>query len=235
MKQLHPDLWIADAPLRFGGLEVGARMTVMRLASGALLLHSPIAASAEVVGEVQTLGRVAHLVAPNRFHHLYVGEWKQACPEATVHAAPGVDRKRADLAIDGVLTDEPEPGWRGEVDQVLLVGAPLVNEVVFFHRASATLLVSDLAFHVGPESPTLTRAAFRLMGAYGRLTPTLLERLLVRDREGFRRALERVLQWPFERVVVAHGSVKEHGGRDELVRGYAWVLGDGPRPEGGRR
>lgn len=225
MRQLHSDLWIADAPLRFLGLEVGARMTVVRLPGPRLLLHSPIAAAADLVREVQALGPVAYLVAPNRFHHLFVGEWQRACPDASIYVAPGLDTKRADLAIAGVLADAPEPGWKDAIDQVRVDGFPLANEVVFFHRPSDTLIVSDLAFNVGPGSPPLTRLAFRLAGGYGRLAPTLLERLFVRDRAAFRRSLERILEWPFDRVVVAHGEVSESGGRDELVRGYAWALG----------
>jgi hypothetical protein len=133
--------------------------------------------------------------------------------------------KRADLTIAGVLADEPEPGWKDAVDQVLVGGFPFANEVIFFHRPSATLIATDLAFNVGSSSPPLTRLVFRLAGAYGRLSPTLLERLLVRDRRAFRQSLERILEWPFDRVVVAHGNVCERGGREELVRGYSWVLG----------
>jgi hypothetical protein len=227
MKQLHSDLWISDSPLRFLGLEVGARMTVVRLPGGKLLLHSPIAATADLVRDVKALGPVAYLVAPNRLHHLFVGDWQRACPDASTYVAPGLDTKRADLAITGVLAEEPEPGWKGSVDQVLLGGIPFANEVVFFHRPSATLIATDLAFNIGPSSPPLTRLAFRLGGAYGRLSPTLLERILVRDRAAFRQSLERILAWPFERVVMAHGEVSEKGGREELVRGYSWVLGEG--------
>jgi glyoxylase-like metal-dependent hydrolase (beta-lactamase superfamily II) len=100
-----------------------------------------------------------------------------------------------------------------------------VNEVVFFHRPSKTLIATDLAFNVGASSPFPTRFAFRLARAYGRLSPTLLERLMIRDRAAFRRSLKRILEWPFERVVVAHGEVSETGGRGELERGYAFVLG----------
>ena len=227
MQQLHSDLWITDSSLRFLGLEVGARMTVVRLPGPKLLLHSPIAAAVELVREVEALGPVAYLVAPNRFHHLFVGEWQQACPEASVYVAPGLDTKRPDLEIAGVLTDEPETGWAETVDQILMGGFPLANEVVFFHRPSTTLIATDLAFNVGSSSPPLTRLAFRLGGAYGRLSPTLLERLFVRDRPAFRRSLERILEWPFDRVVVAHGEVSERGGREELVRGYRWVLSGG--------
>jgi hypothetical protein len=227
LQQLHRDLWVAGARLRFLGLEVGARMTVVRLPGPRLLVHSPIAAAADLVRDVTSLGPVAYLVAPNRFHHLFVGEWQRACPGAATYVAPGLDTKRADLAVAGVLGDDPEPGWKGPLDQTLLRGFPLANEVVFLHGPSATLIAADLAFNVGSSSPPLTRLAFRLAGAYGRLSPTLLERLLVRDRAAFRHSLERILEWSFDRVVVAHGEVLETGGREALLRGYSWVLSGG--------
>jgi len=227
LQQLASDLWIADAPLRFFGLEVGARMTVVRLRGRQLLLHSPIGASPELVREVAALGPVAYLVAPNLLHHLFVAEWQRACPEAELYVAPGLDSKRADLPIAGVLGEEPEPGWKGDLDQLVVAGFPFANEVVFFHPSSATLIATDLAFNIRASSPPLTRLTFRSMGAYGRLSPSLLERLLVRDREAFRHSLERILEWPFDRVVVSHGDVSETGGREELVRGYSWVLGEG--------
>ncbi|MCP4004300.1 MAG: DUF4336 domain-containing protein, partial [bacterium] len=191
------------------------------------LLHSPIAATPDLVREVKALGPVAYIVAPNRLHHLFISEWQRACPDALLYVAPGLDTKRADLAFEGVLGDEPEPGWKDVVDQVLIGGFPFANEVVFFHRPSATLIATDLAFNIGASSPPLTRAAFRLARTYGRLAPTLLERLLVRDRAAFRNSLERILGWPFDRIIVAHGEVSENGGREELVRGYSWILGGG--------
>lgn len=228
MRQLHSDVWVAESPLRFLGLEVGSRMTVVRLPGPKLLLHSPIAPTAELVREIDSLGPVAYLVAPNRFHHLSIGKWLETHSEAQVYVAPGLDEKRSDLKIAGVLTDEPEAGWAEAMDQVLLEGLPLVNEVVFFHRASQILIATDLAFNVGSSSPLLTRTVFRLARAYGSLSPTLLERLMLRDRSAFRRSLQRVLAWPFERVIVAHGEVSESGGREELERGYAWVLEERP-------
>jgi hypothetical protein len=227
MQRLHSDLWITDCPLRFLGVELGARMTIVRLPGPKLLLHSPLAATADLVREVTALGPVAYIVAPNRLHHLFVNDWQRACPDASTYVAPGLDTKRADLTITGVLADEPEPGWKGVLDQVLLGGFPYANEVVFFHRPSATLIATDLAFNIGSSSPPLTRLAFRLGGTYGRLSPTLFERLLVRDRTAFRHSLERILEWPFERVVVAHGDVSEKGGREELVSSYSWLLGGG--------
>lgn len=227
LKRLDANLWIADQPLRFLGLELGARMTIVRLSTGALLLHSPIQPSPALVSAVEALGPVAAIIAPNRFHHLFAGAWQAGRPDVPLFAAPGLETKRPDLPIAGPLGDRPEPIWQDDLDQVPIRGLPLLNEVVFFHRATRTLIASDLAFHIGPGHPLATRLFIRITGTEGGLAPTLFERLLVRDRRSARESLRRVLEWPFERVVVAHGTVLESGGRAALARGYAWLLEGG--------
>src|SRR5690606_17041663 len=97
LRALDQDLWIADQPLRFLGLELGARMTVVRFGGDRLVLHSPIARSPSLEAELAVLGRPAILIAPNRFHHLYVGDWQAVHPEASLLVAPGLVRKRPDL------------------------------------------------------------------------------------------------------------------------------------------
>ncbi len=205
-------------------------MTVVRLPSSKLLLHSPIACSRELSERVAALGSPEFLIAPNRFHHIYVQDWQAAYPHCRLHVAPGLEQKRPDLAVTGVLDEHPLPDWSDVVDQALVKGFPLSNEVVFFHKPSRTLIASDLAFNVGSTSPAITRLAFRMAGAYGRLSTTLLERLLVRDRAAFRRSLERILRWPISRVIVAHGTVLEIGGQEALAKAYDWVLGTGGKP-----
>ncbi|MGH9203992.1 MAG: DUF4336 domain-containing protein, partial [Vicinamibacterales bacterium] len=56
LRELASDLWIADQPLRFFGIELGARMTIVRLPSSQLLLHSPIACSRELIERLAVLG-----------------------------------------------------------------------------------------------------------------------------------------------------------------------------------
>ncbi len=199
-------------------------MTVICLPDARLLLHSPIALTDDLAREVEALGTVTYLVAPNKLHHLFVADWQQTFPEALAYVAPGLETKRPDLQVAGLLGGEPESGWADRVEQVLLEGFPFANEVVFFHRPSATLIATDLAFNFGPGSSKLTRLVFRLGGTHDRLSPTHLERMLVRDRAAFRRSMERILAWPFERIVVAHGDVSESGGREELLAGYSWLL-----------
>ncbi len=224
LRELARDLWVAERPQRFYGLEVGTRMTVIRLADGSLLLHSPVALDTELRRELDALGRVRFSVAPNRVHHLYAGNVAEAYPEARLWVGPGLERKRPDLVFAGVLGDEAPAEWTGQLDQVFFRGRPYENEVVFFHRASRTLIVCDLAFNFGPSAAAPTRLLMRLLRSYGRFGPSKLDPLLIRDRRAARQSLEHILGWDFDRVVVAHGDVLESGGHDALRQGYAWLL-----------
>jgi len=217
------DLWVADRPLRFVGLEVGSRMTVLRLAGGRLAVHSPIRPDAGLLDAVSRLGSVAWLIAPNRFHHLSLGAWAEAFPESEILVAPGLPEKRPDLRSATLLSGSGCDEWSGELDVLPIEGLPLLREFVFLHRSTRTLVAADLAFNLGADSPLATRVAIRLGGRLGELAPTAVEKLLIRDRRAFRASLDRVLAWPFDRVIVSHGAIVETGGRQALARGYDWL------------
>jgi hypothetical protein len=224
LTQLAENLWVAERPQSFYGLPVGTRMTVIRLGGGRLLLHSPVALDPELRRQLDALGQVRFAVAPNRLHHLYAGAVAQAYPGTRLWVAPGLERKRPDLVFEAVLTDEAPEEWRGEVDQTFFRGRPYENEVAFFHRASRTLVLCDLAFNIGPRAAPLTRLLMKLIRSYGRLGPSTLDPLLIRDRRAARESLERILAWDFDRIIVSHGDVLESGGHEILRRGYSWLL-----------
>jgi len=224
MRQLAPDLWIVERPQRFAGFELGTRMTVVRLASGDLFLHSPVSLTPDLAAELTRLGRPRIAVAPNLLHHLYAGEYVAAYPELKLHLAPGLARKRPDLRAAGVLDGQARHDWSEQIDEELVRGYPMLNEVAFCDRASRTLMVSDLLFNIHAESPFATRLAFRLVGGYGHCGPSALERFLIRDRAAARASLERILTWDFDRIVLAHGRIVENGGHTTLRDGYGWLL-----------
>ena len=80
-------VWLASDPVRILGMRLTATMTALRLGDGSLLLYSPVAATAERRAALAALGPVAHLYAPNLYHHRWIGEWAAAFPAARVHAA----------------------------------------------------------------------------------------------------------------------------------------------------
>jgi hypothetical protein len=224
LRELASNLWVTERRLRFLATEIGTRMTVIRLGSGELFVHSPVRLDDSTRQDLDALGPVRHVVAPSLFHHLYVADYPAAYPEAKLYAAPGLPEKRRDVSFHTVLGDQAPAEWGGEIECLAFRGAPIANEVVFLHRPSRTLLLTDLAFYIGSESPPATRILFRLLGAYGRFGPTLLERLILRDRGAARRSFEQILAWDFDRVIVAHGRVLDTGGPEALRRGYGWLL-----------
>jgi hypothetical protein len=216
-------LHVLEVPFRAGGMELGGRMTVIRLPGGGLWLHSPVRLEAAVRAAVDVLGPVRFLVAPNLMHHLHMKDWAAAYPEARVVALAGLRRKQPGLRIDVELTDTPDAGYAEVISQQPLRGMPKLEELAFLHRPSKTLLLTDVAFHIRQSPSWLTRTYLRLSGPYGKLGPTLLLKSLVKDRPALRASVESVLGWDFERVVVCHGEVLEHGGREALRSGFAWL------------
>lgn len=224
LRALDRDLWTLDQPLRVGGLDLGVRTTVIRLRDGGVLVHAPGPLVAAARAEIEALGPMRALVAPNLLHHMFLADSKRAFPQARVFGAPGLREKLAPTPIDEILGDAPPPLWAGELDQLLVRGAPSMNEVVFLHRASRTLLCLDLCFNVRRSTSLFTRLFMRANGAWDRFGPSRLFRYtILRDARAVRESVDRILTWDFERVCVAHGDVLESGGRDALRESFAWL------------
>lgn len=204
-----------EAPQRFLGLEIGARMTVIEI-GGDLLLHSPIDVEPEQLAE---LGTPRWLLAPNRLHHLYVAPWLARGLESW--AAPGLPEKRPDLRFDHVV-DAPGAPFGPEVWLMPLRCFPFTNEVVLLHRPSRTLVVTDLVFHFTPDTPWLTRQVMWLSGAYPGCRASALERLGM-DRRVARQEIGTLLELDFDRLILSHGAVIEKGGREALREAYRWL------------
>ena len=222
LEPIADEVWLKARSLRFFGVETGTRMTIVRLAAGGLFVHSPVPLADGLREAVDALGPVKAIVAPSLFHHLSVGEWMKAYPKAVLCACPGLERKRKDLPWARVLGDGPEPEWRGELDQVFFGARSLENEVVFFHRASGTLICADAVFNLAHHPSLFTRIVAFLMwnrkpGA------TVFERVLIRDRAAARAQVDRMLAWNADRIVLAHGALVPTGGRDVLRQAYAWL------------
>lgn len=202
----------------------GTRMTLVRLANGALLMHSPVAIDDALRAEIGKLGPVAAIVSPNKLHHLHLASAHRAFPEAKLFASPGLSPKVPDLPFDDGLGDAPSPIWAADLEQRVVRGSRVMQEVVFFHAASRTLIVADLCEHFGPHSPWSLRVLTRLARMYGRPRMPPDWQLSFRDRAATRESFERILAWDFDRVILAHGALLESGAKAVFEREYAWAL-----------
>jgi hypothetical protein len=222
LQELHTDsLWVAALPFRFLGLEMGARMTIVRLADRSLLVICPIDLTPPLRAELDALGTVRAVVAPNRFHYLCVAEYSRSFADAAIFLAPGLKLKG--VSVKGTLGESAEPLWRDVLDQTFFLGNKLEQEVVFYHRASQTLILTDLCFNLDHSPNLWQRVMSRIFGTNRGFGPSFLSRVTTRDRKAARASLRRVLKWDFDRVIVAHGVILHSGGKAALQKAFRWL------------
>ncbi len=221
------DIWTVDGPdVPSMGFRFPTRMAVLKLSGDDLFIWSPIALTEELRHAVDEIGRVRCLVAPNSLHHLYLLEWKDAYPEADIYAAPGLQKRRPDLPLNGELGRAPASIWSDRIDQVVVRGNVITTEVVFFHRSSATVLFTDLLQNYEPGWFTgwqgLIARLDLLIGARPRVPRKF--RVGFIDRGAARESVHSILTWPAKNVLMAHGTPVVGGGADYIKDAFAWLL-----------
>lgn len=234
LKPVAEDIWIADGPIiRFGmpwpKMPFPTRMTVIRLSDGGLFIHSPTEAEKSLIGEVEALGPPRWLIAPNRIHYWWIADWHAAFPDARAWLAPRV-REQAGERISFETTELGHGNgypWDEEVETLAVEGS-YMTEIVFFHRASRTLVLTDLienfeARRLGPFMRILARLG-GVLAPDGQMPRDM--RLTYRDREGLKAAVETMIGWDPERIILAHGKWFRENGAMELRRAFRWVLDD---------
>lgn len=230
-KPVAPDLWVVDGgPMSVAGMPIPIRMTVIRLADGSLVLHSPTRFSFPLRAQLEALGPVRHLVAPNTAHWSFMKEWQGHFPDATSWVAPTLKERpavqKAGLKIDQVLADGAPAAWNGEIEVVVVRGRPIA-EAVLFHRASRSMVLTDLVVNVEPEKlPGLLKIGARLVGsaAPGGKAPIYARAAFKAGGSEAAAAAQRLVALDPERVIFAHGRWFEQNGREQLQQSLRWLL-----------
>lgn len=210
-------LWTLARPLRFMGVEVGTRMSVAQL-DGGLWVSSPVSLDEPLREAIEDLGRpVRWVAAPNRYHHLYAGDFAEAFPEAELIGPPGLKAKRGDLDWNRIVDEEASIG---DLELLRIHGMPMLDELVFFHRPSRTLIVADLLMNTEPTGKVFTDLVMKLDGvASGQPEVSRLFRAFaIRDRKALLASIDRLLAWDFDRLIVCHGRNLERGAKDVVAQ-----------------
>ncbi len=232
LKPVDENIWIADGPLiTFKGVPFPTRMTVIRLASGGLFIHSPIELTEKLKAEIDQLGVVEHLISPNKIHYWWIGKWGEIYPTAVKWASPGARKaaQKQGWTFDRDLAEVADPIWDLDLNQLIVHGSRFLEEVVFFHKPSRTLILADLIenFEGRKIRSPILRFLIKLAGNYdpdGKLPIDL--RLSYWGRHASLRAtIQTLLDWQPERIILAHGRWYESNGTAELKRAFRWVKG----------
>ena len=232
LKPVAESLWIVDGPPPpGGGCRLPTRSVVLRLADGGLWVHAPTRPGAGLRRELDALGPVAHLVVPNPRHLTWAADWAAAYPQAELWAAPGVAARaqRAGLALPGLReldAGRAEAAWRAEMAQLVPRGHRRFREAVFFHHATATLILADLvqALETSRMHP-VCRPGVWLSGVDDSDPKMPLSlRLGLRDGAALAEDIETLIGWAPRRLILSRGRCYAQGATPLLERAFRRVL-----------
>ena len=222
-------IYIVEYPIQFGGLDLFSRMTLVRLDDGKLWVHSPCKPDAQLKSEIDRLGEVAYIIAPGTYHHLYISDFQSCYPDAETFLCPGLEKKRRDLRFDWILGNRPDSRWNSEFNQVVIQGTRIISEVAFAHENSGTLILVDLLENIGDD---YTHEAGLLLKFWWKAVfhmwnnPKAAPEYQIGwgDKQVVRKALEKILAWDFDRIILAHGNLVESNAKAILIKAWEKVL-----------
>jgi hypothetical protein len=176
------------------------------------LLISPVC-TAEEASQIGT--EPLAVIAPNLLHHLHLATAIERYRPVALWGPPGLAERKPELGRVYMFGIDAWP-YDDLLEFVIIDGAPMRNEVVFFHPASRTLYTADLFFHIREPEGWLAPLAFRMMGIYRRFATAKMWRRWVIDRTAFMRSIDEILTWDFDRIVMAHGDVIDRDAREQF-------------------
>ncbi len=214
MQQVANGLWVMRFPLSLVGAQIGRTVTLIRLGSGKVIVHSTAPFAPGDVEAIRELGEPGWLVEATLFHDTHARAGRRAFPGIPYLAPDGFT---ASTRIRTQSLALPPADWAGEIDVLPVDGMPKVHEHVFLHRQTRTLIVADLVFNLPPDAPGWTRFFMRWVSGM-RTFPDIsrIFRLCIRDRTAFAHSLKQILACDFDRMIVGHGRVIEADARQQL-------------------
>lgn len=210
LRTIGTDIWVVDYDHFAGLIHFPTRMTVLRRTDGGLVLVSPVPLTDALQQEIEALGPVQVLLAPNLFHHMYLAAAAARFPGAAVYGPQGLQRKRVDVTFTDLMGPEASDTLMGPgITLVPMQGVPDIAEFVLFHEASGTLVTTDLVMNVYEARGFLSRLVYWLEGGWKRAGVPRLFRLLMKNRNAWRSSFDRLLGFPVKRLLMAHGTIVE--------------------------
>lgn len=223
LEAVTENVWTLRSPMRFPLIgDIGTRMTIIRLRDNSLMLISPVKFGEELKREIQALGTVRYLIGPNSQHHLFLAHARSAFPQAKVYGPASLQEKRKDLPFADYLNEHKTYPWSEELSLLHFPGRAQIDEYVFFHHASKTLVVTDLVFNLKKGQSVVSKCALKMNGAIG-FGMTRIGKYIFKDRTMLKKQLARLLAWAPERIVVTHGEVVSSEGKSRLESSFQWL------------
>jgi hypothetical protein len=228
LQHIGDKLWahealIHEVVLRFIQIPLWHRMTVMRLDSGEVVLHSPTLLDTQLCAAIDALGPVGAVIAPSWWHDLHLKKTLSLYPRARLFVTPSLLRSHQNFTAHA-LGDKSPDVWSVQIEQTRIEGIALhFDEFVFYHRASRSLILADLLVNADAFASGLLQRFIKVASGTGCCFPRIF-RAAVLDRKRFKASIQRVLEWDFDRIIIGHGDIVETGGKQVFCSAFRWIL-----------
>ena len=204
--QLGEHTWIANANFAVAKIDFGNRMTIIRLPDASLCLISPLRFNDALASEIEKIGNVRYLIAPNRHHNLFFDRWAKRFPQAQLCAPNNTSRLQPDIELNEntltTLNQQWEPGLKG----IFVHGLPILSETAFYNPQDKILVITDIAFNIQQQNKWFSRLVFKSYGVYAKFGPSRLIRATIKNKTAFGTSMKTLLDLPFKQIIVSHGA-----------------------------
>ncbi|THH13984.1 hypothetical protein EW146_g6295 [Bondarzewia mesenterica] len=232
IREVTKDVWTFSKPfMRLGFLPIGGRSTAIKLSNGDVWVLASTPLTDDTKKTLANLGPVKYIISADAVHHLYLGEFKKAYPEAKLLAVEEVVEKKKNEGLEfagfwGDKQREPKFGFEGEIKSCYFSGFKN-KDVAFLHEPSKTLVEADLLFNM-PAIEQYSRSWFSgrtpfFGNPYSTLQKKMMWSLGV-DKEAMKRDARTVAGWDFNRIIPCHGDVIEKDGNKAWRATYEHYL-----------
>jgi hypothetical protein len=223
------NLWIIDGPnVRDLGVKFTTRMAVVKLSNGLVWVSSPVSVDFATLTRMTVMGTVKYLIAGTQRHVWRLEAWHRLFPDAELWAprTTPITLKKGPLPFTGVLGDTPSHGWSADFDQLAFKGSPLIEEIIFLHKESRTVILDDLIQnHPIANGKPLRNALLKLSGAaYPNGGVPLDIRLTFTRRHLAQQSLQKLLAWEFDKLIIAHGVCIKTQAKSFVERAFRWLV-----------
>ena len=215
LQGIDTNLWLMDYELKMLGINLHRVVTIIRLASGKLIIHSTAPFSMTEVDEIRELGTPEWLVDVLLRHDTFAAEGRAAFPDASYLAPEGFSRN---LPFPTGSLLSPPAEWAEEVEVAAIEGVPAFGEIVMFHRPSRTLIVGDLIVNFSDVQGWWAKLFSKAASVGRNYQPGVTKPFkgAIQDRGAIASSIRKILEWDFDRVIVGHGGFLASGGKEKL-------------------
>lgn len=217
-------IWVTERPVWFSGVRLRSRTTVVRLAGDALWVHSPCAPTDEVCRALDALGEVRWLVVPNRFHHLEAPANAIRYPSARVVGPKSAEARNRRVRVSAGLDDPAYLRSTPELLPMQIGGVPFLDETVFFHATSGTLIAADFLMSACARDHWTWRTAARILGRYDKVQTPPDVQWNTKANAAIGESIAQLRALPIERILVAHADPITDRPVQQLVKAWNFAI-----------